>query len=129
MSDVCRSLASALLPPDAESLDQTLLSAGSPAHLLPSKCHDEELNTLFSESCEIIRSPAFTKAFDAAIESSFNAFFEYLEKEVFDSTTREQGQSLRLVDVLPGMARWSHVAVNSLPNGLVDVSSQSYSFI
>jgi len=113
-------LASAILPPDTESLDQTLLSAGTPIRLIPSKYHDEELDTLFSEACKIIQSPSFTKAFEAAIESSFDVFFEYLEKEVFDSSRREQGHSPRLVDVLPGMARWNHIAISRLPNELVD---------
>jgi len=111
---------SAALPSDLESFDQTLSAAGSPARLLPSRTKDEEFDALISETRQLISSPSFSRAFDASLETSFNLFFGYLEKEVFDSTNRSSTQPLRLVDILPGMARWTHIAINSLPNELVD---------
>lgn len=35
----------------------------------------------------------------------------------------EDSVRLRLAGLLPGLARWSHLALNSLPNELVDVST------
>jgi len=113
-------LSSTLLPSDPESLDQTLVSAGSPTRLLPSRIKDPEFDALIAESRQLISSPSFSQAFDASLETSFDLFFGYLEREIFDSANRSSAQHLRLVDILPGMARWSHIATNALPNELVD---------
>jgi hypothetical protein len=119
------SFLSVLLPSDPESLDQALTAAGSPVRLLPSRVKDAEFEALLTESRELIASPSFSLALDASLETSFRIFFEYLEREVFDSTGRRATQPLRLVDILPGMSRWSHVAINALPNELIDVSLSS----
>jgi len=53
--------------------------------------------------------------------------FEGLEKNVFvdtataeDRTTPEEVR-IRLAGLLPGLARWSSLALNGLPNEMVDV--------
>jgi len=54
--------------------------------------------------------------------------FEGLEKNVFvdtakaeDKTTPEEEFRIRLAGLLSGLARWSSLALNGLPNELVDV--------
>lgn len=36
---------------------------------------------------------------------------------------------LRLAALLPGLARWSHLAINGLPNELVDVRVFKFIFV
>ena len=54
--------------------------------------------------------------------------FAGLEKNVFvdtatadDRTTPDDEVRIRLAGLLPGLARWSSLALNGLPNELVDV--------
>jgi peroxin-3 len=52
--------------------------------------------------------------------------FEGLEENVFVESIVDNSASggelkFRLVGLLPGLARWSHLALNRLPNALVDV--------
>lgn len=56
--------------------------------------------------------------------------FEGLERNVFvDTATAEDGTTpveevrIRLAGLLPGLARWSSLALNGLPNEMVDVCS------
>lgn len=50
-----------------------------------------------------------------------------------DSTGREKDvlemEVPRLASLLPGLARWSHLAVNTVPNELVDVRLVSFLFL
>jgi hypothetical protein len=54
-----------------------------------------------------------------------NALFDGLRKNVFvaqnDDADVKGEVRLKLAALLPGMARWSHLALNGLPNELVDV--------
>lgn len=115
-------LPSILFPPDSDSLDQTLSSGGTPHHLLPANRPDKDFESLVSESRQLILTPSFEAVFEASLETSFSLFFSFLEKEVFgvNATTGEPGKALRLVDVLPGMARWSRIAISGIPNELID---------
>jgi hypothetical protein len=59
------------------------------------------------------------------MDQATNALFNGLRKNVFvaqnDDSDVKGDVRLKLAALLPGMAKWSHLALNGLPNELVDV--------
>ena len=63
---------------------------------------------------------------ELCLDRATETLFDGLHQNVFVESGRrvdETGQELRLrlAGLLPGLARWSHLALNGLPNELVDV--------
>ena len=59
------------------------------------------------------------------MDTATEVLFAGLEKNVFVPKEPAQGDDvlrIRLAGLLPGLARWSQLALNGLPNELVDVS-------
>jgi len=63
---------------------------------------------------------------ELGLDRAMEVLFDGLQKNVFiDSNSPldepQDFSRMRLAGLLPGLARWSHLALNGLPNELVDV--------
>ena len=59
---------------------------------------------------------------ERCLDSGTEVLLEGLKKNVFAGEEDESGEvKMRLAGMLPGLARWSALALNGLPNELVDV--------
>jgi len=70
----------------------------------------------------VIKSPDFAHVLEACLDRATSVLFEGLEKNVFVSSECVPGEEvrIRLAGMLPGLARWSRLALHGLPNELVD---------
>jgi len=78
---------------------------------------------LLDETRDIIVSSDFSCVLEQCLDCATEALFEGLEKYVFvQSEPYPPGESvrIRLAGMLPGIARWSNLALNAIPNELVD---------
>jgi peroxin-3 len=145
------SFLSALLPSTPETLRHVLANAGlglsppsglpvpilqvqPPTAAVPADAFEDDLdppfNALVAETSSLISSPNFAHVLEAALdEASESVLLAGLLSAVFgrrepDASTAPEDElvpKLRLVDMLPGLARWSRLALTGLPNELVDV--------
>lgn len=89
--------------------------------------HDPTFTSLLDETRSLIMSSDFELVLEIALDRATDVLFDGLQKNVFiDSTSLvdasgQEPLKLRLAGLLPGLARWSHLALNGLPNELVDV--------
>jgi len=76
------------------------------------------------ESQNFISSPDFARVLQASLDEGFAVLNEYLRSDIFvqdfDHQDSTMAPTLRLADVLPGLARWSHMTIHGLPNELVE---------
>jgi len=60
------------------------------------------------------------------LDHATEILFESLEKNIFRPSDEGEGKGeevrMRLAALLPGLAKWSQLALNGLPNELIDVS-------
>ena len=100
-----------------------------PSDFLPSThIQDPGFTALVEETRGIISSPDFASVLETCLDRATQVLFAGLEKNVFvdtataeDRTIPEEEVRIRLAGLLPGLARWSSLALNGLPNELVDV--------
>ncbi|KDQ56756.1 hypothetical protein JAAARDRAFT_36244 [Jaapia argillacea MUCL 33604] len=116
---------STLLPPTPEILSHVLTKGG--IHPALSTRHDPTFVAILEETRETINSADFAVVLEGALDRAMEVLVQGLKGNVFvDSSASEEfgvhgGEvKLRLAGMLPGLARWSHLAVHSLPNELVD---------
>lgn len=95
--------------------------------LPPTHIQDPGFTSLIKETRGIISSPDFASVLETCLDRATQVLFEGLERNVFvDTATAEDGTTLveevriRLAGLLPGLARWSSLALNGLPNEMVD---------
>lgn len=108
-----------------------VLTQGGLSRGLATAGHDPVFTSLLAETRNTIVSADFERVLEVCLDRATELLFDGLERNVFDESTNGGEESrLRLASLLPGLARWSHLAVNGLPNELVDVSvlSCSYNF-
>ena len=121
-TDLDDSFLSSLLPPTTETMQHVLTHGGiSP---WAATHHDSVFTGLLDETRSLISSSDFARVLEVGLDNAVEVLFEGLEKNVFVDSTEEPGPEplkLRLAGLLPGLARWSHLALNALPNELVDV--------
>ncbi|KAG6808955.1 hypothetical protein H0H92_002242, partial [Tricholoma furcatifolium] len=92
-----------------------------PIHPQP---QDPAFIALLEETRSIITSSDFACVLESCLDRATEVLFTGLEKSVFVSS--EPGLPpgepvrIRLAGLLPGLSRWSHLAMNALPNELVD---------
>jgi peroxin-3 len=146
------SFSSSLLPSTPETLNHVLTRAGirvtPPAHLnLPimdisllgahdppatsgSDC-DHTFNNLLGETANIIASANFSRVLEVALDHvSEEILLSGILANVFGRVLSDHEEAdrqaaepkMRLAAMLPGLARWSRLALTGLPNELVDVS-------
>ena len=134
------------IPPSSPSLpsNQPLLDSISPPQTSPrtAEFNDPIFSSLFAQTREYLSGPDFAYALSAVLDRATCVLVDGLRAKVFvDSSTTnvQEGLSvnnpidltvdeardevrIRLAGLLPGLARWSQLALNALPNELVDVS-------
>ena len=81
---------------------------------------------LLEETRSLLQSPDFSIVLESCLDRATDMLFKSIKDTIFvegELGVDENGAplQLRLAGLLPGMARWSHLAFNGLPNELVDV--------
>jgi peroxin-3 len=114
------SFLSTLLPPTSSALSHLLNRGGfPPAH---SDTHEPAFTALLDETRDLLTSPDFALVLERALDRATSLLFDGLSQNVFVGDESEEGEvRLRTAGVLPGLARWSSLALNGMPNELVDV--------
>ncbi|KAJ7680779.1 Peroxin-3 [Mycena polygramma] len=118
-----------LLPQTPETTQHVLTQGGyastsqPPSH--PSHPADETdpFSVLLSETREVLSSPDFAYTFEACLDRATEVLLSSVESAVFaNGEGAEPGEEvrIRLAGLLPGLARWSNLALNGLPNELID---------
>ena len=86
---------------------------------------DPEFSALLAETRTILSSSDFSRVLEVCLDTATEVLFEGLEKNVFVPNEPAPGDDvlrIRLAGLLPGLARWSQLTLNGLPNEFVDVS-------
>ncbi|TDL27835.1 hypothetical protein BD410DRAFT_781743 [Rickenella mellea] len=119
---------STLIPPTPEILQHILIQGGVSPSMANSK--DPAFVSLLDETRAIVASPTFSQVLEVCLDRATDVLFDGLQKNVFadenaagpseDSTTLGGETKVRLAELLPGLARWSHLALNGFPNELID---------
>ena len=120
------SFMSTLLPPTPETLQHVLTQGGIPAWL--ATAHDPTFDAFLSETRTHVASASFERVLEVCLDQATDVLFQGVEKHVFGSYHEQDDVILsgqepreRLAAMLPGLARWCHLALEGLPNELVDV--------
>ncbi|EMD36779.1 hypothetical protein CERSUDRAFT_114689 [Gelatoporia subvermispora B] len=116
---------STLLPPTSETLQHVLIQGG--IHPSLAAAPDVRFEALLAETREWLRSGSFERVLEVSLDQATEVLFTGLQRHVFGgaddaasgSGSGEQPKE-RLAAMLPGLARWCHVALEGLPNELVD---------
>ncbi|KAI0342474.1 hypothetical protein BDW22DRAFT_1407561 [Trametopsis cervina] len=120
---------STLLPPTQEMLQHVLTQGGIPSHLATSD--DPEFRSLLLETRTHLSSGSFERVLESCLDRASDILFRGLEKNVFaavnggwddpnSSMGLTQEPRVRLAGMLPGLARWCHLALEGLPNEVID---------
>ena len=111
-------------PPEAhESTPFTFGLATPLAHL-----HEEPFSSLLSETREVLSSPDFARVLEVCLDYATEILLESLAKNVFEPNRDPTGTTeprIKLAELLPALSKWSQLALEGLPNELVDVSCHS----
>ncbi|KAI0294005.1 Peroxin-3 [Russula brevipes] len=110
---------STLLPPTSSALSHLLTRGGfQPAQ---GDNHEPAFTALLEEARDLLTSTNCALVLERALDHATSLLFDGLSKNVFVGAAGEDGEvRLRTASVLPGLARWSNLALNGLPNELVD---------
>ncbi|KAI0089446.1 Peroxin-3 [Irpex rosettiformis] len=117
---------STLLPPTPETLQHVLTQGGIPSFMAAQD--DPEFLSLLSETQKYLLSGSFERVLEVCLDRATDILSSGLEKNVFGSVVEDpnslpalgQEPRVRLAGMLPGLARWCHLALEGLPNELVD---------
>jgi peroxin-3 len=82
---------------------------------------------LLEETRDQLTSSNFALVLEHALDRATSLLFDGLSQNVFVGQEEEGEVRLRTASVLPGLVRWSSLALNGLPNELVDVRSPFFS--
>lgn len=122
------SFMSTLLPPTPETLQHVLTQGGIPNWLATAP--DSTFDSFLVETRNHIASGSFEHVLEICLDRATDVLFQGVEKHVFGSYHDQDDLLLgvqepreRLAAMLPGLARWCHLALEGLPNELVDVRS------
>jgi len=118
------SFMSTLLPPTPDSMQRILVQGGIPQ--MSAMRASPAFDRLLGETRSLLQSPDFSIVLESCLDRATDILFKSIKDTIFiqgGSKVEEDGSplQLRLAGLLPGMARWSHLAFNGLPNELVDV--------
>ena len=90
-------------------------------------------NALLDETRAIVASADFAHVLEVCLDRATEVLFASLERNVFVDSDPGEGLGLgggavriRLAGLLPGLAKWSQLAMRGLPNELVDVGFLSF---
>ncbi|EIN14632.1 hypothetical protein PUNSTDRAFT_140873 [Punctularia strigosozonata HHB-11173 SS5] len=125
------SMSASLLPPTSLSD----LTPDPPLYPAPQLHTDLEpaFDDLLSETKRVLAGPDFARVLELCLDRATEVLFTGLERSIFrdvnlpvdlgDKSTQiaeDEAIQVRLAGMLPGLARWSNLALTSLPNELVD---------
>lgn len=118
---------STLLPPTPDSMQRILVQGGIPQ--MSAMRASPAFDKLLEETRSLLQSPDFSIVLESCLDRATDTLFKSIRDTIFvqgGSSVNEDGAplQLRLAGLLPGMARWSHLAFNGLPNELVDVRTR-----
>ncbi|KAI9433011.1 Peroxin-3 [Lactarius indigo] len=109
---------STLMPPTTSALSHLLTRGGfPPTH---NDMHEPEFTALLEETRDLLASSDFALVLERALDRATTLLFDGLSQNVFVGEEGEDQVQLRVAAVLPGLARWSSLALNGMPNELVD---------
>lgn len=107
------------MPPTSSALSHLLTRGGfPPTH---SDTHEPAFAALLEETRDLLTSSDFALVLERALDRATALLFDGLSQNVFVGEEGEGEVRLRTAGVLPGLARWSSLALNGMPNELVDV--------
>ncbi|KAI0357695.1 hypothetical protein OH77DRAFT_1421788 [Trametes cingulata] len=115
---------STLLPPTPETLQHVLTQGGIPPWL--ATAHDPKFDAFLEETRTHLASGSFERVLEVCLDRAMDVLFRGVEKHVFGSHGEQEDATMgqepreRLAAMLPGLARWCHLALEGLPNELVD---------
>ncbi|KAF7321983.1 hypothetical protein MKEN_00720900 [Mycena kentingensis (nom. inval.)] len=116
-----------LLPQTPETTQHVLTQGGyASSSSPPPSASDDPFTALLDETRAIITSPDFAYVFESCLDRATDVLLSSVENAVFMPTASAEAVApgeevrIRLAGLLPGLARWSHLALNGLPNELVD---------
>lgn len=120
------SFLSTLIPPTPETLQHVLTQGGIPSRL--ASAPDPKFDAFLDETRRHLASGSFERVLEVCLDSAMDMLSRGVDKHVFgshgeDDAMMGQEPRERLAAMLPGLARWCHLALESLPNELVDVRS------
>ena len=119
------SFCSTLLPPTSSTLSHLLTRGGFPA--AHSDTHEPAFTALLEETRDLLTSSNFAIVLERALDRATSLLFDGLSQNVFLGKEGEEEEvRLRTASVLPGVTRWSRLALDGFPNELVDVRSLSF---
>lgn len=99
-----------------------------PSH--PNPESDPAFARLLGELRRTIASPVFTRVLEASLDRATEVLLDGLRRNVFGggpgADMDVEPEKPRLANLLPGLARWGHLALNTVPNELIDVSLARY---
>jgi peroxin-3 len=122
LTSLFSSFCSTLLPPTSSTLSHLLTRGGFPA--AHSDAHEPAFTALLEETRDLLTSSNFAVVFERALDRATSLLFDGLSRNVFLGKENEEGEvRLRTASVLPGLTRWSRLALDGFPNELVDVRS------
>lgn len=103
-----------------------LTQGGIPSWL--ASAHDPKFDAFLDETRQHLASGSFERVLEVCLDSAMDMLSRGVDKHVFgshgeDDAMMGQEPRERLAAMLPGLARWCHLALESLPNELVDVRS------
>jgi peroxin-3 len=79
---------------------------------------------LLEETRDLLTSSNFALVLEHALDRATSLLFDGLSQHTFVGQEGEEGEVRpRTASVLPSLVRWSNLALNGLPNELVDVRS------
>ena len=114
-----------LVPLNEMDQEFVLLQGGLASH----HAHiDEPLRSLLSETSTFVSSADFGIVLGLCLDRGTAMFLDGLRESVFGMGDHgqkiefdEQSSTVRFAALLPAVARWSHLAVNGIPNELIEV--------
>ena len=122
------------LPPTAETLQHVLIQGGISTRLATR--HDPVFMSLLSETRAYLRSGSFEVVLDSCLDHATDILFHGLEQNVFGGPSggwddpnlplgHAQEARVRLAGMLPGLARWGRLAMEGMPNELIEVRARA----
>ncbi|KDR77087.1 hypothetical protein GALMADRAFT_139109 [Galerina marginata CBS 339.88] len=107
-----------------QAQNQTYVSVPPPQPPSP-ELLDAPFLALLDETRAILSSADFAVVLEACLDRATGVLFDGLEANVFSRQGTGSGtgedERIRLAGLLPGLARWSQLALDGLPNELVDI--------
>jgi peroxin-3 len=106
-------------------MKHTLIQGGIPPHRATH--HTPLFLSLLKETSMVIASADFGRVLEVSLDRATEVLFDGLNKNVFVDLVDDgvPEARLRLASLLPGLARWCHLALNGNPNELVYVSDMA----